>query len=106
MRFLNSNSWLHLLTVWMVTACWSKGLSATERPVTPGVLVRDQFPWSFTRAAMTNAPRSVVVPLARQLLLHVQPDSEVMLVSGDPALRAGSARGPFGLKIAIEFSLS
>jgi len=76
MRFLNSSPWLQLLTVWMVAACWSKGLSATERLVTPGVLVRDQFPWSFTRAAMTNAPRSVVVSLATNL--HVAFDVKTL----------------------------
>ena len=67
MRFPNSSARLRLLVVWAAAAFWSGGLATADTPFTPGVLVRDQYPWSFTRAAMTGAPRSVVVPLATNL---------------------------------------
>ena len=76
MRFPNSSARLRLLVVWAGAACWSGGLATADTSVTPGVLVRDQFPWGFTRAAMRGAPRSVVVPLATNL--HVAFDVKTL----------------------------
>ncbi len=61
---------------WAGAARWSGGLAAAEVSVPPGLLVRDQFPWGFTRAAMAGAPRSIVVPLATNL--HVAFDVKTL----------------------------
>ena len=76
MLFPGSKARPLLLAVCASAAFCSDGFLAAEISVTPGVLVRDQFPWSFTRAAMAGAPRSIVVPLATNL--HVAFDVKTL----------------------------
>src|SRR5882762_1059372 len=77
MRSLISSAWLRLVVVvWTGVAYCGSDLVGADVAVVPGVLVRDQFPWSFTRAAMAGAPRSVVVPLATNL--HVAFDVKTL----------------------------
>lgn len=77
--FFPVRKWRATLRVSMfVSGAVLPALSADGGTLVSGSLVRDQVPWSFTRAAMTDAPRSIVVPLATNL--HLAFDAEKLRV--------------------------
>ena len=67
-----------LILISLAGALCDATATASDTAITPGALVRDQFPWSFARVTMAGTPRSIAIPLATNL--HVAFDVKMLRV--------------------------